>query len=278
MEPSDFDKQKSTVYWCDAEPLEKNLPFLLESSGISECAAQKQVLIKPNLVEILAPPITTPVRLVEQIVIYLLNFLPDNRIFIGEGCGSTEYDTHRAFHELGYTRLAERYNVELVDLNSESLILRKNNDCQRWPEMYLPELLDHVFLLSVPQLKAHSLSKVTLSMKNMMGCVPPSHYKGGGAWNKSAFHDRIHEAVYDLNRYRAPDFTLLDAAIGMAKAHLWGPQCSPPVAKLAASSDPVAIDSYGASLLGKSWRDVDHIVMADGKLGNAEDYDLKKVD
>ncbi|MCI5207535.1 MAG: DUF362 domain-containing protein, partial [Candidatus Electrothrix sp. ATG2] len=87
---------------------------------------------------------------------------------------------------------------------------------------------------------------------------------------KAAFHERVHEAVADLNRYRSPDFTVLDATVGMAEAHLWGPPCDPPVNKLVAGFDSVAIDSYGAALLGKDWRKIGHIAGVDGELGQAE--------
>ena len=171
---------------------------------------------------------------------------------------------------LGYLPLARKDNVELLDLNTLPCRHLQNSSCSRWPEMYLPELIFNSYLISVPVLKAHSLSKVTLSMKNMMGCAPPAHYKSRGGWGKAAFHHQIHEAVFDLNRYRKPDFTILDASIGMATAHLWGPTCAPPVGKIAAAYDPVAIDAYGTSLLKKSWQDIDHIRMAHKVLGNAE--------
>jgi hypothetical protein len=38
---------------------------------------------------------------------------------------------------------------------------------------------------------------------------------------------------------------------------------------LAAGWDPVAIDAYGCDLLDRSWQDVNHIVYADGELGDA---------
>lgn len=254
------------------------MPELLEQSGLGKQAAQyKTILIKPNLVEILAPPITTPVDLVEQIILYLLNYINEKRIVIGEGCGATQHDTYHAFKKLGYTELAQQRNIELIDLNTAKLRHRTNQNLSRWPEMHLPELLDDALLLSVPQLKAHSLSGVTLTMKNMMGCAPPLYYQGSGAWNKAAFHTNIQEAIYELNRYRTPDYTLLDASIGMAKAHLWGPQCSPPVQTIAASFDPVAIDSYGAKLLGRDWKMIGHITMANEILGNAENYVLEEV-
>lgn len=53
----------------------------------------------------------------------------------------------------------------------------------------------------------------------------------------------------------------------MAEAHLWGRTCSPPVNRLVAGSDPVAVDAFGAGLLGRDWRTIDHIAMADGVLG-----------
>jgi len=123
----------------------------------------------------------------------------------------------------------------------------------------------------------HTLAGVTLTMKNMMGLVPPSHYRQGNSWKKSAFHTSIQEAITDLNRYRTPDFTFLDATIGMPEAHLWGPVCDPPVNKLAAGYDSVAIDAYGAGLLGKNWQDIGHIRALHGELGTAGPPDLTEI-
>lgn len=114
-------------------------------------------------------------------------------------------------------------------------------------------------------------------MKNMMGCAPPSHYRQGNSWGKSAFHTGMQEAVFDLNRYRTPDFTLLDASIGMAEAHLWGAHCNPPVGLLVAGDDPVAVDAYGCKLLQRDWRKVGHITMADGVLGTADGFAVTEV-
>lgn len=125
------------------------------------------------------------------------------------------------------------------------------------------------FLFSVPVLKAHSLAGVTLTLKNMVGVTPPEFFDAG-SWKKSAFHQNIQQAVFELNRYRTPDFTILDATIGMSEAHLWGPTCNPPPNKIAASEDPVAIDAWGCREFRRDWRDISHISMADGVLGKAE--------
>ena len=199
-----------------------------------------------------------------------LRTITDARIIIGEGCGALDYETWQAYDELGYTIQAKKLQVELLDLNSEELVHLSKNDCKRWPEIYLPHIALESFLLSVPVLKAHSLSGVTLTMKNMMGLAPPSHYQRGNSWKKSAFHRRIQEAIADLNRYRTPDFTLLDATVGMPKAHLWGPPCNPPINQLVAAYDPVSIDAYGTGLLHRKWQEIDHIQMVDGELGQAD--------
>lgn len=269
---------KSDIYTIAMRSWHTSIPQLLETAGVGPVArAHGKVLIKPNLVEALAPPITTPAQMIEAIALYLLDYLPASAIFIGEGSGAMDYTTHHCFHKLGYTAIATKLQVELIDLNEEELTHKVNPDCTRWPEIYLPKILDEVFLISVAQLKAHSLSTVTLNMKNMMGCAPPSHYQAGG-WNKSAFHSRIHEAIFDLNRYRTPDCAIIDGSIGMAQAHLWGPQCDPPVEEIVTGFDPVACDSYGASLLGKDWRNIRHISMANGVLGQAEHYNHIPVD
>ena len=267
-----------TVYTTEYSNWQESLNLLLDATELKKKLPGNTgtILIKPNLVEALVPPITTPVGLIEALVQYLRK-ITGSRILIGEGTGAMNYETFHCFQELGYTELARQHDVELVDLNKEVLVHLEKKECMRWPEMYLPRIALESFLISVPVLKAHTLAGVTLTMKNMMGLAPPSHYRQGNSWKKSAFHNRIHDAVADLNRYRTPDFTLLDATIGMPGAHLWGPVCDPPINMLAAGYDPVAIDAYGTGLLRKNWQDIGHIHSLHGELGTAEPLDVIEV-
>ena len=259
-----------TIYTTSFVSWQDSLPPLLDKAGLVKQIPDNQtILIKPNLVENLQPPVTTPIELVAALVDYLQE-RTTNTIIIGEGCGALNYDTWHPFEQLGYTRLAEKKGIKLVDLNEEPCRRRKLTHCKRWPELFLPEIGYNCFLLSVPVLKVHTLAGVTLTMKNMMGLVPPAHYQQGNSWKKSSFHTNIQAAIADLNRYRTPDFTILDATIGMAESHLWGRTCEPAPNILAAGYDPVAIDSYGAGLLGKDWHDTDHIVRVHQELGQAE--------
>ncbi|MDD5758451.1 MAG: DUF362 domain-containing protein [Desulfobulbaceae bacterium] len=252
---------------------------LLSLAGLDRSLAQVgRVMIKPNLVADQPPPVTTPVSLVTEIIRFVRQSNPKIDIIVADGCGSLKYETSQVFSSQGYTAMAAAMAVSLLDLNS-ALPLRHLSSprCRRWPEMYLPEILFDSFLISVPVLKAHSMAGVTLTMKNMMGAAPPAYYRQNGHWKKASFHENIQEAIFDLNQYRTPDFTLLDATVGMPEAHLWGPVCQPPIARLLAGSDPVAIDAYAAGLLGIDWRQIGHIVLADGCLGQAEPIGVREL-
>jgi len=257
---------------------QESVHSLLETAElINNLEKEEKIVIKPNLVEPQKPPITTPVELVEAIVTFIHSARPDLEIIIAEGCGSSSNDTLQIFETLGYTHLTFLPRVTLMDLNEAPLVHLQNKTCRRWPEMHLPKIIFEGFLISVPVLKAHSLAGITLTMKNMIGLAPPAHYQQGGSWKKASFHQGIQEAVYDLNCYRTPDFTLLDATIGMQEAHLWGPTCNPPPNKLAAGYDPVAIDSYGCRLLGLQWKTIGHLVRSHRTLGTAEPLTLREV-
>ncbi len=262
---------KGHVFSTEFSDWQETITCLLDRSGVVDAIHQsgKRVLLFPNLVEDLPPPITTPVACVAEVVRYLHENC-SAEIILGEGCGSTQYETNHCFSVLGYDELSSRFGVPLIDLNAEPYRTMQNQDCGCWPEMHLPELLYDVFLFSIPVLKAHTLAGVTLTMKNMMGAPPPEQYQQGGHWKKSSFHANIHEAVFDLNRYRTPDFTLIDATVGMQEAHLFGPTCNPPKNRMACGYDPVAIDAWGSDLLGFGWQNIEHICMADGIIGMAK--------
>jgi len=277
--PNNCNNSRQGFVWSGPSlSLTDSIEGLLETAQLHDVLKhEKQVILKPNLVEALQPPITTPAPFIEAIVNHLSSRCPHLEIIVADGTGSLSYDTYHCFDVLGYLPLSHRENVKLVDLNKEPSRHLQDSTCSRWPEMYLPELIFNSYLISVPVLKAHSMSRVTLTMKNMMGCAPPAYFKGSGGWGKASFHQQLDEAIFDLNRYRTPDFTILDASIGMAQAHLWGPTCDPPVGKIAVSYDPVAIDSYGTALLGRSWKDIDHIKMAHHILGIAEPLRIEEL-
>jgi uncharacterized protein (DUF362 family) len=222
-------------------------------------ARQKAILIKPNLINASPPPVTTPAACAAALVRYI-RACSGAAIAIGEGCGTPTHETAAVFEALGYDKLAERYGAELVDLNRAPLRKLADPACRLFPEIHLPEIAFTHYLVSVPVLKAHSLATLTGTLKNMIGFAPPQYYSGRhGTWRKAVFHHDLQQAIRELNRYRTPDLTLMDATIGLAEYHLGGARCEPPVNRLVAGFDPVAVDREAARLLGLDWRDIPHL-------------------
>ena len=249
-----------------------SIPRALDTIDAGEILARKRyVVLKPNLVNHNPHPITTPAACVEAVIDYVREH-SGARIVVAEGSG--DGNTRRAFRELGYEEMAARKDVELLDLDAHPWVRVENPHMRFLKEFHIPKPLLDAFLVSIPVLKAHSMAKVTLCMKNMFG-IAPARINGSSAYKKAKLHrrdnDALHRYILELNQYRKPDLCVLDATIGMATAHLWGPQCDPPVNKILASTDPVAIDARGAELLGFDWRCIGHIRMADGVLGSAGD-------
>ena len=94
----------------------------------------------------------------------------------------------------------------------------------------------------------------------MIGLAPPRYYSGQyGTWKKAVFHQKINRSIIDLNRYRSPDFTSMDATVGLADYHLGGRQCDPPANRILAGYDARKVDRTAADLLGLSWKDIPYL-------------------
>ena len=98
-------RKEGVVWSAEFNSYHETLLPLLESAGLTdELASHRTVLIKPNLVEDLEPPITTHVDLVEALVDYILHHHPDIQIIVGEGTGALEYDTFHCSDRSGLWR------------------------------------------------------------------------------------------------------------------------------------------------------------------------------
>ncbi len=105
-----------------------------------------------------------------------------------------------------------------------------------------PEILDCDLVINVPVVKHHGLPGASLCMKNYMGVMD----------NRRPFHQAIAECVADLTRYMKPRICVLDA-VRILTAH--GPRGGKledvqVKTTVAAGVDIVALDAFGAELLG----------------------------
>lgn len=237
----------------------ESITAALDGIGAREILARQQrILIKPNLVNDSPHPVTTAPACCEALLLYIRE-CSTAEVVIAEGCGDAVLETGEVFANLGYEALSRRWNVPLVDLNTASLRRLTNPECRVFPEIYLPEIAFTHFIISVPVLKAHSLSDITGALKNMIGFAPPKHYSGRfGTWKKAMFHEDMHTAIKELNGYRTPDLAVMDASVGLA-FHLGGPTCKPPVGRLIAGVDPLEVDRAAAGFLKLDWRKIGHL-------------------
>lgn len=250
----------------DFESFGKSIGQALDAIGAPErLVGEAAIMIKPNLVNDSPHPITTSPQCCEAVLEYIRRH-SKGEVVIAEGCGDAELDTDEVFSRLGYTEMAKRQGVKLVDLNYGPVRKLKNPKCPVFPEMYLPEIAFSHYIVSVPVLKAHSLAVITGTLKNMMGFAQPKYYAGTyGIWKKAVFHGEMQQSIIDLNTYLVPDLTVMDCSVGMAEYHLGGPHCDPPVKKIIAGYDPWQVDREAAGLLGLEWRRIEHIAVGPEK-------------
>lgn len=137
---------------------------------------------------------------------------------------------------------SDRVSIEYIDRRAfKELAIDGGQAFDRW-EFYMP-VIEADRLINVPVAKHHSISRLTLGMKNLMGVI-------GG--NRGRLHHNIAESLSDIASVIHSDLTVVDATRILTAN---GPQGGriEDVRKLdtlIASPDIVAADAYAATLFG----------------------------
>jgi uncharacterized protein (DUF362 family) len=130
-------------------------------------------------------------------------------------------------------------------------------------------LIEADVLINLPIAKHHSLSGLTLGMKNWIGGV------AGSRWS---LHQDIHQTIVDLANFFQPTVTLIDAIRIMTQNGPSGGSTAYISAKntLILSDDPVAADARAALLFNRNPKTLGFIRIAQQQgLGT---YDLQKLE
>lgn len=126
-----------------------------------------------------------------------------------------------------------------------------------------PEIIESDLVINVPIVKHHRLAGLTMCMKNYMGVID----------KRSTFHQAIAPSLADLTRFMKPRLCILDATRMLKANGPKGGKLEDVEAKwtLAAGVDIVALDAWGAEVIGRKPTDIDSIV-------KGQEYGLGKID
>jgi uncharacterized protein (DUF362 family) len=234
-----------------------------------------KIMIKPNLTTALPSEtgLTTDPRVVEALIELCMSRSPAE-IIIAEGSGGAE--TTLAFERCGYSQLAEKHGVDLVDLNKSSTRLVSLREGVFLREISVPEvILECDVLINVPKLKLRK-NWVTLSVKNLLGALPGKGRFSGEIWTpeakwfrpegeKKRVHGNLAEGLVDINTLIRPALNVMDGIVASYENR--------PVRLNAvlAGRDPLALDCVATRIGGLDYSRIQYLkCAAERRLGEAD--------
>jgi len=226
----------------------------------------KTVVLKPNLVDYAPGDAINTHPLLVLAATESFRRMGAKYVIVAEGPGH-QRDTQQVLSESGYHESLRDERIRLVDLNRDELIrIPLRASYMGMKSLCLPRtVLEADFLVSMPKIKTHHWSGVTLSMKNMFGIVPGARY----GWPKNILHWKgIQESVLDLCATVPVHFVIADGIVTMeGNGPLNG--TPRPLGRIVLADDPVAADATCARLMGFEPSRIVHIREGSRFLGNA---------
>lgn len=233
-----------------------------------------RVLIKPNLSAALPARsgVTTDPRVVTALI-HLVREAGAKEILVGESA-VVGFDAGEIFDALKVRSLFEKAGARVVNLDRDQPVEVKVprgevlKKVRIWRTAYESDVL-----ISVPKMKTHFQTVVTLSLKNMKGTVTDGskriiHRIGVPVKKQEEFG--LDQGIVDLNTVICADLSVIDATVSL-EGFVPGPRLvGNPVRMdtLIAGFDPVAVDAVGCRVIGLDPGEVRHIRLAhERKLG-----------
>lgn len=122
---------------------------------------------------------------------------------------------------------------------------------------YAKDVLDADVFINMPILKQCDPTSISAGLKNLMGIV----------WDRNIFHQTdLHQTIAELAAFKKPTLTIMDALKGITANGPSGPGPIKEWKQVVFSTDMLAADAYGASLLGMKAAEIKHLEIA-SKLG-----------
>lgn len=227
----------------------ETVPRLLELINLGkELKKHSKIVLKPSLRKVEGEKsLSTPIAFVEQVLRFCLqNKNPVSEIFIAEGADGV--DTMELFNQIGYTKLAERYGVGLIDLNLSEVEKVRAYDFARFSEIMYPKILKDSFVISLPLLAEDEETEIQGALSNMLGAFPAKYYKGFLTRSKNKIRKwQMKYSIHDILKCKMPEFAIIDSSEkGVILAGL-----------------PFEVDKQAAKLLNLDWRYISHLRMVE---------------
>ena len=181
--------------------------------------------------------------------------------------GFIGYDVTAQLKESGMKKAVEKAGGKVFDLDRGAFEKRKLNE-GTYVEI-AKKVLDADFIINMPIMKTHFLTKVSLGIKNLKGAISPN--------SKKVFHKKDVDTLLGyLCREIKPHLTIVDGLVGYEGL---GPLVFGSPKKIGiviAGTEPVSVDAVAAAVMGQDAKDIEHIRIA-AELGLRE-IDLDKIE
>jgi uncharacterized protein (DUF362 family) len=219
-------------------------------------SSDSTVFLKPNFT---LPCYKEGVTTNPLVLYHLLGLLRDRagRVIVGESDGGNHsFTADQAFIGHDMQKICRETGAELVNMSAIPAKRVEGVVQGRSVHVQLPSMLleDVDCFISVPLLKVHVMTTVTLSMKNLWGCYPDTM--------RCLHHKNLSRKLALITRSLNPQLVLIDGTFAL-DGH--GPMYGTPVKTdlILSADNPVVADSLGAAVMGIPLSGVDHINVAE---------------
>jgi len=175
----------------------------------------------------------------------------------------TGVDTLEAFKSSGITSIAEARDCRLIDMNARRYVLVKIADGVAIKTLKVcREIAEYDIIISIPVMKTHMHTGVTLSVKNMKGCLWKRSKVDLHMLPQLAGHEEksLDIAIADMASVLRPHLSIIDGTIGMEGL---GPSAgkAKDLGVVVVGVEAFATDSVACELMGISAGEVPHLRM-----------------
>ena len=243
---------------------------LAEAAGLAELIGnrEKRIGLKPNLV--VSRPAQGGATTHPEIAAGLIAYLKKNgfnNIVILEGSWVGD-STANAFSACGYSSLAKKAGVELIDTQKDRY---ETVDCKGMKIEICRSARAVDFMINLPVMKGHCQTLLTCALKNNKGIISDRE--------KRNFHSLgLDKPIAHLNAVARNDFIVVDGICGDLDFEEGGNPVH--AGRMFAARDPVLCDAWAAGLMGYKASEIRYIGLAEklgaGSTGPARIRELNK--